>query len=489
MSSTQNYLVVHQAGVVVDTSDGTSTFYPANSVFSANSRDPSVTNLISKGYIIPTDQQPGIPGSGTGGGSTIIGPPGPMGSPGPPGGSGAPGVAGIVWRGVWNVLTAYVIDDGIFYQGNSYVAISPSTGSTPPSGAWSIIAQAGSPVWKGVWSSSITYNVNEAISFGGSSYVAVNTNLNSPPPNANWTTLAAAGSTGPAGAAGPPGSQGSTGSPGTTGSPGPSGSAGSPGSSGSPGPTGLTGSQGMVWRGPWQSLVSYGINDAVSNIGDSFIAIHNNLNDPPPSLNWQLVAQSGATGPTGPTGPPGIQGAPGPSGSGGSSFVWRGAWSFSLAYAIQDVVEYLSDGNTYIAVANNTGITPPSTGIWELFTSRGAQGPQGVQGVSGGPTGSQGVMGNQGNAGPAGATSNAGYRQAQLAPINISGAQSFLVSTASTPIATDRVYLVVNGQECRTPLFFTVTIVVGTSFTVNWLGAFDLSPNDDVIVAWFTTPP
>lgn len=52
----------------------------------------------------------------------------------------------------------------------------------------------------------------------------------------------------------------------------------------------------MVWRGAWSAATSYVLNDAVSYIGSSFIAVGPNLNDPPPSANWNILAQAGSGG-------------------------------------------------------------------------------------------------------------------------------------------------------------------------------------------------
>lgn len=466
MAALQTYLVISHTPIVVEELDGTATSYPPGAVFSANPQLPSILRLLSIGSIIPTTQLPPSP-SGGGGGS------GPTGSPGPPG---PPGPPGINWKGGWSAIESYVVDDAVEFGGASYVAVVGNIGVPPPAPQWDVFAAggAGSPGppgppgpsgpagpiginWSGAWSAFTSYATNDGVQFGGSSYIALSPSTGSMPPSANWDLIAQVGSVGPSGGPGPSG------------------------------PSGPTGPAGITWQGGWSALASYVAGDGVQYNGSSYIAISPNVGDPPPSLNWDLLAQIGAAGPTGSGGPTGPPGPTGPTGSTG--VVWRGAWSFVLSYAIDDVVIFLNDGNTYIAVAANSGVTPPSTGIWEIFTQHGSQGAQGVQGPTGGATGAQGIMGNTGNAGPAGATSNAGYRQTQVVPTNTAGSQSFLVSTASTPIATDRVYMIINTAEYRQPLHISVSIVVGVSFTVTWLGAFDLTSVDDAIIAWFTTPP
>jgi len=49
----------------------------------------------------------------------------------------------INWRGTWSAATAYVANDGVNYQGSSYVATAATTGSTPPAAPWQLVAQQG----------------------------------------------------------------------------------------------------------------------------------------------------------------------------------------------------------------------------------------------------------------------------------------------------------------------------------------------------------
>jgi hypothetical protein len=166
-----------------------------------------------------------------------------------------------------------------------------------------------------------------------------------------------------------------------------------------------------------------------------------------------------------------------------------GAWNSVETYSPGDLVTL--NGSSYLCVISNTNTIPPNPTYWLLFASKGDQGIQGYQGVqgpSGGPTGPQGIQGNQGNAGVTGATSNAGMRQQQVTAALLTGPQSFTITTANTPIATDRVYMIVDGRYERANGNITVAISVG-SFQVNWNGAYDLTPNDDIVVTWFTTPP
>ena len=108
---------------------------------------------------------------------------------------------------------------------------------------------------------------------------------------------------------------------------------------------------GIVWRGAWNNATAYKKGDAVSNNGNSYIAINDNIGVPPSNTaNWNVLAKKGAAGATGPQGPQGPTGATGATGP--------------------------------------QGPTGPA----------GAQGPQGLTG----PQGPQGLQGPQGPAGPAG---------------------------------------------------------------------------------------
>jgi hypothetical protein len=74
------------------------------------------------------------------------------------------------------------------------------------------------------------------------------------------------------------------------------GSAGDRGEKGDPGPQGEVGPQGLTWRGIWNPITAYSTNDGVSYLGSSFIAVSPNLNDPPLSPNWSVLASRGGDG-------------------------------------------------------------------------------------------------------------------------------------------------------------------------------------------------
>lgn len=127
------------------------------------------------------------------------------------------------------------------------------------------------------------------------------------------------GIAGPTGGTGPQGPTGPTGGIGTTGPIGPQGSAGPTGATGPQGPTGPTGGigatgpigpqggtgpqgpqglKGIAWKGAWDSLTAYAIDDAAAYQGSAYIAVQANTNKDP--LNypafWSLLASKGDSG-------------------------------------------------------------------------------------------------------------------------------------------------------------------------------------------------
>lgn len=131
-------------------------------------------------------------------------------------------------------------------------------------GAWVEQASPGVGfIWRGPWDSGTTYNTGDGVEVDGSTYIALTTNTNKPPAAnpADWDLFVAAGDEGV---------------PGT------------PGAPGTPGPPGL------VWRGPWNSATNYAVDDAVSDLGSSYVAISANINSQPPGASWNLLAQAGS---------------------------------------------------------------------------------------------------------------------------------------------------------------------------------------------------
>jgi hypothetical protein len=101
----------------------------------------------------PTGPQGPQGATGTQGSKGDTGPSGatgPQGPQGPTGAVGATGSQGPVgqgynWRGNWDTTIAYAAYDSVFYDGSSYVAISPSSGIAPNTDTtkWNLMAQQG----------------------------------------------------------------------------------------------------------------------------------------------------------------------------------------------------------------------------------------------------------------------------------------------------------------------------------------------------------
>lgn len=300
--------------------------------------------------------------------------------PGPTGGSNPN------WRGTWNSTISYAINDGITWQGSSYVCIGVGPNHTPSSSSpyWQTIASqgvagvqgpAGTATWRNAWSSSTTYAVADAVGYLGSSYIAISANTNQLPTNATyWSLMAQAGTPGATGATGPTGPTGPAGANGANGATGPQGPAGAAGANGANGTNGATGATGPA----------------------------------------------GTTGPQGPAGMTGATGLQGPQGPSGGTANWRNSWSSGATYAVFDAVNYL--GSSYIAIAAGTGNLPTNTAYWQLLASAGSIGPTGATGPAGatGATGATGAQGPTGATGPTGPGLPTGGSTGQI-PAKIDG--------------------------------------------------------------------
>jgi hypothetical protein len=82
--------------------------------------------------------------AGPQGAQGVVGPQGLPGASGPQGLQGPPGPRGANWVGGWSALARYQPDDGVDYQGSSYVAVNtPVLGLAPPNTDWQLVASAG----------------------------------------------------------------------------------------------------------------------------------------------------------------------------------------------------------------------------------------------------------------------------------------------------------------------------------------------------------
>ena len=114
--------------------------------------------------------------------------------------------------------------------------------------------------WRDAWQTGIAYNAYDLVSRNGGSYIAEVNNTSVDPATDNgsvWGVIS---------------------SPGTPGPPGPA---------------------GMKWRGAWNASTSYAINDGVSQLGQSYIAVSASTGINPSGdggTHWQLMAASGSGG-------------------------------------------------------------------------------------------------------------------------------------------------------------------------------------------------
>ena len=166
------------------------------------------------------------------------GDPGPQGPQGPQGTQGPEGVAGPVgmnWKGAWNITTAYAVNDAVQAGGGTFLAISASTGSSPPGAAWSLVAAGGSPGSSVVGSSVAAGALCAA---GGVRYSSIDGD--------HYVCNGVPGLVGSAGAQGATGANGAVGASGANGSPGMNGVTGATGVAGAIGATGPAGPAGQI---------------------------------------------------------------------------------------------------------------------------------------------------------------------------------------------------------------------------------------------------
>ena len=405
--------------------------------------------------------------AGQAGAQGLTGATGAQGLSGPMGPQGPAGPVGMTFRGMYSSTTNYGQADGVTYNGAAYVSLAVSnqvntpdqspaqwglfaTGGVGPAGpagaagapglqgpvgpqglagatgATGAAGPQGPPVanYTGNYGSTTNYALHDAVSYQGSTYISlVAGNVGNTPDLSpvQWALLAAQGPVGATGAAGAAGATGAAGAAGATGAAGPQGPP-------------------VSFVGGWLIGQSYGVGDAVSYGGSSYIALVANVGRQPDvsPVYWGVLAQAGSVGPAGatgatglqgPTGFPGPQGVAGPAGpigavgpqgpvgvtgpagpigatgatgaAGLAGLAYRGAYGSTTNYGLNDGVTYL--GSSYISLAaNNVGNSPDaSPAFWGLLAAQGAVGATGPAGATG-PVGPQGNSGAAGAAGPQG---------------------------------------------------------------------------------------
>jgi hypothetical protein len=393
------------------------------------------------------------------------GPTGAAGPAGATGAAGAPGLPGLVYQGNYSSATNYALGDVVLFQGASYASllngnrgntpnVSPGqwgvltaqgpagptgaagpqgvagpqglpgsvgpNGPTGPQGAQGIPGQAGAQgltgatgtqglqgpmgpqgvaglvgmTFRGAYSSTVNYALADGVVFNGSGYVSLvaGNHGNSPDVSPVQWGLFATGTTGPQGPVGPVGSQGLTGATGAQGVAGPQGATGTAGPQGPP---------VANFTGNYSSTTNYGLHDAVSFNGSTYVSLVAGNVGNTPSLSpgqWALlVAQgpagpAGATGQAGPVGAIGAAGATGAVGPQGPPVSFLGGWLVGTAYSVGSAVSF--GGSSYVALVANTGREPDlSPTFWAVLSQAGTLGAAGAVGATGpqGPAGAVGV--------------------------------------------------------------------------------------------------
>jgi len=159
--------------------------------------------------------------------------------------------AGVTWKGTYNAAVAYVKNDGVAYQGASYLATQSSTGQTPGSSSsyWDVMADQGSTGSNGNDGSNGTNGTNGTNGQDG-----------------------ATGQTGAQGSTGATGAAGSDGNDGADGDDGADGADGAPGQNGAPGAAGARGSRHYYYTVTGSSWSDSEANTAISGAGDTKVA-------------------------------------------------------------------------------------------------------------------------------------------------------------------------------------------------------------------------
>ena len=223
----------------------------------------------------------------------------------------------------------------------------------------------------------------------------------------------ATGDTGASGEMGPTGEMGATGDTGPIGPTGPEG--GPPGPIGATGVTGRTGATGATG--------STGVTGATGSTGQGFTG---------------ATGVRGATGVTGARGATGATGPTGPSGQPGTNGVYRGVWSNSDEYNVNDLVLYNPTSSLYIAILLNTDGREPVVDptYWQLYLPGGPTGASGGGGAGDGATGATGLIGDTGDTGARGATGDTGPIGARTYTVTNSGASAYTIDGANNPTLT-----------------------------------------------------
>ena len=316
----------------------------------------------------------------------------------------------MTWAGEWSPSSNYVANQVVYYEGSAYVCIQGNSNLRPDLNTtqWTLMVQKGDTGATGATGAAGATGAKGPVGDTGPA-----------------GPTGATGISGPQGPQGPQGVQGDAGSSATvtlgTTTTGAAGSNASVSNSGSTsqavfnftiprGATGATGSAGNNGADGQDATISIGstttgnagTNASVTNSGSSTSAV---FNFTIPKGDTGTTGAQGATGNTGATGSDGqaatisvgsvTTGLPGssaavtnagssssatlnftiPRGATGATgeITWKGGWSSSTVYGVNEAVYY--NGSSYIAIANNQNVRPDTdTTKWNIMAQAGAEG-------------------------------------------------------------------------------------------------------------------
>jgi hypothetical protein len=194
--------------------------------------------------------------------------------------------------------------------------------------------------------------------------------------------------------------------------------------------TGPVGPQGLI--GPTGPIGPQGIQGLTGATGPQGIQGPSG-----PQGIQGLTGPQGIQGLTGATGPQGIQGITGPSGPqgiqglNGTSFIYKGEYSSSISYNVNDVVYY--NGSSYICILSSFNNLPTNILYFNLIALKGDPGIQGIQGLTGptGPTGPKGDTGANGKDGDSSAAAGFATAAGVSAGLSAGSAAASLASASA----------------------------------------------------------
>ena len=178
-----------------------------------------------------------------------------------------------------------------------------------------------------------------------------------------------------------------------------------------------------------------------------------------------VTGPTGATGAAstvaGPTGPAGANGAVGPTGATG--LTWRGVWSSSIDYVLNNAVSY--GGASWFAQADPLLADIPRTAsvYWVPLAVQGATGATGATGPTG-PTGAASTV-----AGPTGPTGATGPTGPVSTDTRLGGLPQLSAASAYTLALTDagdHVYVTAASLTVTVPANTSVAFPIGSAVTI-----------------------